>query len=58
MINESEDILQPKVLVLPKCTNSAAEINNEEGYIAYCLTNTKVGFVDDTGVGGALVSHT
>ena len=50
------EVLRPKVLVLPKCDNAATSINNEQGYLAFCLTNTKLGFVTSSGVSGELVT--
>ena len=50
------EVLRPSVVVLPKCSNAATEINNEQGYLAFCLTNTKLGFVTSSGVSGELVT--
>ena len=52
------EVLIPSILVIPQCTNAATSLRNEQGYLAYCLTNSKLGFVTSTGVSGELVTHT
>ena len=50
------EVLNPSALVLQRCADAGAELNNEMGYIAYCNTANKLGFVTSTGVSGELVT--
>ena len=52
------EVLNPRALVLQRCADAgaAAALNNEMGYIAYCNTANKLGFVTSTGVSGELVT--
>lgn len=51
-------IENPIALILPRCDNAgaAAALANEQGYLAFCNTNSKLGFVTSSGVSGELVT--
>ena len=52
------EILNTSALILPKCANAgaASALANEQGYLVYCETASKLGFVTSTGVSGELVT--
>lgn len=49
-------IENPSALVLFRCGDIGAEINNEQGYIAYCNTLNKLGFVTERGVSAEAIT--
>ena len=52
------DTENPTALILPRCDDAgaAAALANEKGYIAFCNTNSKLGFVTSQGVSGELIT--
>jgi hypothetical protein len=49
-------IERPKVLILPRCSDVGTDINNDVGYLAYCNTLNKLGFVTVKGVSAEAVT--